>query len=76
MKVDNNTIVLKFSPQSVRELKQLSRNLNDSSSGIISKAIALLQIVQGRTIILKEKKKLVNLEIKKYADKPVLFRRG
>lgn len=64
--------ILKVSRKSAHEIQQLARNLNETPAGVMSQALALLQMVQGKTVILKEKNKRVNIKISNYAERPAI----
>ena len=68
---DQNTVVVKFTPQSMNSVATLAKNLNTNPEGVIAQALALFEMVQGRKMILQDKSKAV--EIKNYENQPALI---
>ncbi len=66
---DSETIILKPTPESKQVMEQLSSSLGTDIKGVISQAVNLLRMVQGRTVVLKSQNEV--WEIKNFEDKPV-----
>ena len=59
-------------PTTAAFVQQMSKLLNMTNEQVLSEALQLLKLAQGRQIILKDKDTSINLEIKKYVDNPTL----
>ena len=68
---DPNVLLLKFTPQSMRDIQDLAKSLNTTVNGVVGQALALLKAAQGRTIVLK--KETQSLEISNYVSLPTQF---
>lgn len=66
--MSSRKVNLTFTDESVRDLENLSQNLNTPVDRVIGQALALLKLVQGRKIILEDKKESV--EISNYSNLP------
>jgi hypothetical protein len=63
-----SNVTLQFTPDSMQDLQELSKNLQTSTASVVGQALALLKVAQGRQIFLKRGSE--NLKIDKYANQP------
>lgn len=68
MPTDKDTLLtLKLSPQSILEIQTMAKEMNTDVAGVISQALALLKVSQGKIVILKERTSQTTMEIRKYS---------
>ncbi len=68
----NQGPLYQFDPKTAYFLQQMSETLKTTPEQVLAEALQLLKVVQGKQVILKDKDKSTNFEIKKYADNPTL----
>jgi|GEM_PF-5822255 len=68
----SQTPLYQLDPVTAAFVQQMSKLLNMTNEQVLSEALQLLKLAQGRQIILKDKDTSINLEIKKYVDNPTL----
>ncbi len=59
--MSHKKVDLVFTEKSFKEIETMSQNMNVSVDRVIAQAIALLKLVQGRRVILKDDKESVEL---------------
>ncbi len=67
---DQKQLTLNVKPESLEEINQMATKLGTNQAGVISQALALFKVIQGKKVLIQDPKTKVNLEINKYADKP------
>ncbi len=66
-------IIIKLDKKNTLEIAKIATQLKTNPAQVINKAIYLLKLVQGRTIILKQKNKSETLKINDFEKtKPIL----
>lgn len=69
-----NTVLFKFTPQSMQDLQTLAKQLGTSIDNVIAQALALLKFAQGRKIVFQGKSD--KFETTRYTDKPTQIQEG
>ena len=67
---NQNAILLSFTHESMVEIEELAIKLNTNKSGVISQALSLLRLAQGRKVVLQDSSRSV--EIKNYISQPAI----
>lgn len=65
---DPNVFSVRFTPQSVKDMQELAKQMHTNVGGVIAQAVALLKMAQGRTVVLREESQ--SLEISNYVSLP------
>lgn len=70
MITDDNKLLLNLEPGVADDLRDLAKKLNTNVTGVVSQALSLLKLVQGRRLLLEEKDKEKVYEIPVYRNQP------
>lgn len=68
--MNEEMVTLKFKGTSLLIIQSLARQLGTDIGGVLGQGVALLDKVQGKKIILKDKKTALTTEIDLYAGNP------
>lgn len=68
--VQDNSVTIVFEPNSKKEVDQMAKELGTDTRGVITQALSIFRLIQGKTVHLLSPK--AKLEIKTYANKPPL----
>lgn len=66
--VTEKTLTLRFTPESWYYLENQAKKMNVNIASVISEALALFKLVQGKTVVLKDERQETAIEIKKFAQ--------
>ncbi|MGD9129007.1 MAG: hypothetical protein PVJ09_00750 [Candidatus Woesebacteria bacterium] len=69
IKENPNEVSLEFDDQAMQELQEIARQLETDPSGVLLQAYQMFRLVQGRTVVLKQKRSGTSLLIKDFANK-------
>lgn len=70
MITDDNKLLVNIEPNTVALLQDLAKKLNTNINDVLSQAIGLFKLVQGRRLILEEPEKGKTYEIPTYRNQP------
>ena len=70
MITDDNKLLLDIDPSVAADLQELAKKLHTNIYGVLSQAVGLLKLVQGRRLILEETDKDKRYEIPAYRNQP------
>ncbi len=64
--IQDNKILLNTDPKTIRDLQLLAKRLNTNINGVISQALALFMVAQGRKVLFQRNEE--ELETHKFRD--------